>query len=1330
MRNETNVSLLKLLVIGTMKSLASSIMIVLLCISAISTLSILAPQVKAQETVIFQDDFESYAVGTFPSSGGWKLVYSGAGNQYQVIASDYAASGTKSLQMVGRYGWSAVVAKDFSSSSNLIGFEAYLMGTPGSWLSVGFGNEIIQQWGRMYGVVGVDTIDGYIVAGSQNLQPCTANTWYKIRVVMDRNARTFDVWVNDQLKGTDIPEPNDPWDIQSLRFDVGWHNVMNYYDNVKVFEVGEAPSRGDLWIKSIEPVQTLINPSIMIPGKPTIFKVVVSSTFMVNKQAHMLITCSESGRPTESWYEGPYTIMSNQETVIYTGGNAVWGQNYRSSGEFDVKIKIDAFNRVTESNENNNEYTKRIGPQNGYTFKDLGQLKIIYVPIGFWGSGGLPRDPDISDYDFQREKSFCDSFIQAIFPVDPKEYSSGLGSKERMPIPTTFDPVTRRALAFLSFIQYNNLLKIYHQPSLGGYYRIIAVVPHHEGPGHTWFKDWIGWDALGVTYNLGYDTVCWCEEGYWATPAHELWHSYTHINDVLPPWDPWHCTNKGSGYWDYQHTAPWNGLVSELPCIMCGGDYYHSILDNGFMGTYQWICSDCYSKLTEKEGFDICSDPPVLFASGIIFANDTADLQHFYYFPEGYADLEPGNTGNYTIRFLDNNAQILSAISFNVTFDPEFNVTGFGFAVPYPTNAAQIQLLHEETVIASRIVSANAPTVNLTYPNNGETIVSGENITIIWEASDADNDTLSFTVLYTPDNGTSWIPIQTKISETSLNWTVPNDHPTDQCRIKVIATDGVNTGEDLSDTTFTILRHDVAVLEINASTNKIRGGDPLPFNVTVKNYGNYTETFTLEAYANTTLLQAQNVTLTGGNITTIQFIWNTAGFAEGRYVLKAYIPQVLGEENTLDNQYYGNIEIDSTAPVISILSPQDKTYYSNHIPLTFETNEPASWIAYSINNQPNVTISDNTIINITDGAYQITVYANDTVGNVGTSQTIHFTINSSGYDPWKSSFIGQGNYPIVDFAVYNGRFYATANNKLYVHDEYSWNIINAPTYMTSLITYEDKLIIGAKDGLYYSLDGKTMFSLILTTPSYIKTLGIYNGKLYAGTMLDKPPKLYYCNGSAEDPAYWHVDTDFAAIQNFSGHFGSIDSFAVYDNIMYVSSGGKLYSFNGTEWSIATIYDDVYAFLDMQVYNGKLYLATRDHAWRKPYYQGGTGFSGRVIEFDGTNWITVFDHDYWIFSLETYDNKLFVGTANKIYTYDGANWNISFNATEPAYYAISMITFNNKIYVGMGNGYIFVDPLPETITVPEFPSTIILALLMALSLPLVILSKIKLRRRPT
>ena len=70
--------------------------------------------VQAQETDIFRDNFEAYAVGTFPSTGGWEIIWDGMGKSYQVISTSYYYSPTKSLQLWGTTGWSAVVQRKFT----------------------------------------------------------------------------------------------------------------------------------------------------------------------------------------------------------------------------------------------------------------------------------------------------------------------------------------------------------------------------------------------------------------------------------------------------------------------------------------------------------------------------------------------------------------------------------------------------------------------------------------------------------------------------------------------------------------------------------------------------------------------------------------------------------------------------------------------------------------------------------------------------------------------------------------------------------------------------------------------------------------------------------------------------------------------------------------------------------------------------------------------------------------------------------------------------------------------------------------------------------------
>jgi hypothetical protein len=56
-------------------------------------------------------------------------------------------------------------------------------------------------------------------------------------------------------------------------------------------------------------------------------------------------------------------------------------------------------------------------------------------------------------------------------------------------------------------------------------------------------------------------------------------------------------------------------------------------------------------------------------------------------------------------------------------------------------------------------------------------------------------------------------------------------------------------------------------------------------------------------------------------------------------------------------------------------------------------NETASKITYCLDGQENVTISGNvTLTELVNGDHTVTVYATDPAGNLGASETIHFTM--------------------------------------------------------------------------------------------------------------------------------------------------------------------------------------------------------------------------------------------------------------------------------------------------------------------------------------------------
>jgi len=89
--------------------------------------------------------------------------------------------------------------------------------------------------------------------------------------------------------------------------------------------------------------------------------------------------------------------------------------------------------------------------------------------------------------------------------------------------------------------------------------------------------------------------------------------------------------------------------------------------------------------------------------------------------------------------------------------------------------------------------------ITLTYPLGGEPMVPGETETIRWDASD---ETLTFTLEYSLNNGQSWDTLTTDIagSQRHFNWTVP-PAATGQALVRI--SDGVSASQ--SEATFTIL---------------------------------------------------------------------------------------------------------------------------------------------------------------------------------------------------------------------------------------------------------------------------------------------------------------------------------------------------------------------------------------------------------------------------------------------------------------------------------------------------------------------------------------------
>jgi parallel beta-helix repeat protein len=99
--------------------------------------------------------------------------------------------------------------------------------------------------------------------------------------------------------------------------------------------------------------------------------------------------------------------------------------------------------------------------------------------------------------------------------------------------------------------------------------------------------------------------------------------------------------------------------------------------------------------------------------------------------------------------------------------------------------------------------------------------------------------------------------------------------------------------------------HNVAI--ISAVSSKVVIDQGLTGNLTVygANRGEYSETFNVTVYVNTTSVGSVALPLESSSTINITLSWNTTGFAKGNYIISAYAWPVPGETDKSDNNFTG-----------------------------------------------------------------------------------------------------------------------------------------------------------------------------------------------------------------------------------------------------------------------------------------------------------------------------------------------------------------------------------------------------------------------------------------
>jgi hypothetical protein len=154
--------------------------------------------------------------------------------------------------------------------------------------------------------------------------------------------------------------------------------------------------------------------------------------------------------------------------------------------------------------------------------------------------------------------------------------------------------------------------------------------------------------------------------------------------------------------------------------------------------------------------------------------------------------------------------------------------------------------------------------------------------------------------------------------------------------------------------------------------------------------------YSLDGNANVTVLG--NATLNGvpnGLHSITVYATDTAGnsaSSTAQFSVYVYaLPNISGLPNEGTTSSANPVQSNSP-PEVTVNSPQNKTYETNNLTLTFTVNESISWAGYSLDGQENVTVTGSaTIVNLTAGSHSLTVSVKDAAGT-SASETIYFGV--------------------------------------------------------------------------------------------------------------------------------------------------------------------------------------------------------------------------------------------------------------------------------------------------------------------------------------------------
>ena len=620
---------------------------------------------------------------------------------------------------------------------------------------------------------------------------------------------TYGVYLwNDANNGYYVPLSSNGYD-QQISFLVT-RNVDLTVNKIDVFQILMAEK---------DPITNENIP--LIEGKPTLVRVYVDidgSASPSEISARLIYTNSFGTRQIINSPNSPLKSSSapNLNNSLNFQIDYLWG-------DIDFAAEVDPDNRILEKDETNNfDYKSNVRFE-----QPKEKLRIYWTKIPYFHLGILPTSAD--SYIAIKGSNFMEKTYPFGFTDIEYEFQEGF-----------VIPVSQKFTEDNAWNVYLKNLKIFWDrlDSQGGWRKGVkpdrlygwipnlARIPENIcGMAHaSWPNDKIYGDgnvAVGADY-------CDKPEDFEFSPERVLAHEIGHLlNEEGIKHTPniklnGYCFDKLDGTEPiYPDPLP-RGSIGVFGIDPIENTTYNPYTSFDLMSKCEppWISPFNYNKMfnefygqqsTTDKLYIPALDEKVMLVSGTVYSPSlSVEFDPFYVITSTVTS--PTSTGtDYCLETQDQNGVALDSRCFDLGFhetenDTTLSADFFSWILPYPPGTSKVVLNHLGTPLEGIEASDSIPYVNLTYPNGSEVWSSTGIYTATWTAYDLDDDILSYTLEYSSDSGNSWVPVGINITTThqAIDMSELSGGTTSMLRIS--ASDGFNTGYDVTDGTFTVGR--------------------------------------------------------------------------------------------------------------------------------------------------------------------------------------------------------------------------------------------------------------------------------------------------------------------------------------------------------------------------------------------------------------------------------------------------------------------------------------------------------------------------------------------